>query len=173
MEIWKDVPGYERLYQVSSLGNVRSLPRNTTNGRNLKPSDGGAGYYTVSLCKGGKVKKVTVHSIVAKAFISNPNNYDFVDHIDEDRKNNRIENLQWCTCKQNNEFRDSVYRKALTRRGKSNRVVSQYSLDGTKLNEFKTLREAAKAVGGQAQNIWKVVKGKRFNAYGFNWRYEA
>lgn len=173
IEVWKDIPSYEGLYQASNLGRIKSFARNSTRGGVLKQVDRGVGYYKVTLCKGGKTKQFNVHSIIAAVFLPNPNNYKYVDHIDENRKNNRIDNLQWCTAKQNLYFRDGVYRRAITRRGKDKRVISQYSLAGKKIKEFKTLHEAAKAVNGQAQNIWKVVKGKRLNAYGFNWRYES
>lgn len=95
-EIWKDVDGYEGLYQVSNLGNVRRV-------KLLKQyyDESKGGYNVVSLCKDGKVKIVRVHQLVANAFVPNPNNKPCIDHINTDKRDNRAENLRWCTIKEN------------------------------------------------------------------------
>lgn len=91
-EVWKDIPNYEGLYQVSNLGRVKALSK-IINGRkyeeNIKvPSYGGRGYYRLPLCKNGKNKYFYIHRLVAQAFISNPNNYPCVNHIDCNIYNN-------------------------------------------------------------------------------------
>jgi hypothetical protein len=96
MEIWKDIEGFEN-YQVSSWGRVRS-----DNGI-IKPYRNGKGYLKVGLRKNGKCNKKRVNRLVAMAFIENPNNYPFVDHIDGNKENNSITNLRWVTDKQNKE----------------------------------------------------------------------
>ena len=102
MEIWKDIPGYENLYQVSSYGNVRSLNyRNKHITHNLKLYLDKYGYYRVDLHKNGKIEKWLVSRLVATVFIPNPHNLPQVNHKDEDSKNNRVENLEWCTAKYN------------------------------------------------------------------------
>lgn len=97
-EIWKDIPNYEGLYQVSNLGRVMSLHSYGGNSsRIMKPCGNGTGYLKVMLCKNLQQKQYLVHRLVAMAFIPNPNNYDFVNHKDENKMNNCVENLEWCT----------------------------------------------------------------------------
>lgn len=119
MEVWKDVVGYEGFYQVSNLGQVKSMPRtvhagfgtnhfaNHLNGRLLKPGLQGKRnlkYYAVTLSKYGKVKRCLVHRLVAEAFISNPENLPVVNHKDENPLNNVADNLEWCSVYQNNNY---------------------------------------------------------------------
>ena len=99
MEIWKDVVGYEGLYQVSNMGRVKSL--NYGRERILKASDNGSGYLYVALCKKGKYKNFLVHRLVAMVFISNPENKPCIDHIDTNKRNNKVENLRWVTHEEN------------------------------------------------------------------------
>lgn len=107
MEIWKDVVGYEGFYQVSNLGNVkrvgsfRGVNKAYLNNYYLKPKDNGKGYYRIKLTVNNKSKRVMLHRIIAEAFISNPNNYPYINHINAIRKDNRLENLEWCTQSQN------------------------------------------------------------------------
>jgi len=107
MEEWRDIPGYEGLYQVSNLGRVKSLARTVSNGhksnrfmkeRILKPGlMGYTGYYSVSLSS----KTFTVHRLVAKVFKLNPDNLPEVNHIDQDKTNNQESNIEWVSCKEN------------------------------------------------------------------------
>lgn len=112
-EIWKAIKGYEGLYEVSNLGNVRSLNRTVRRrqgyiikkGRILIPFyEEKKGYYQVALAKDGKVKKHRVHRLVAVAFLENPFNYTDVNHKDEVKTNNNVDNLEWCTRKYNNNY---------------------------------------------------------------------
>lgn len=107
-EIWKDINGYEGLYQISNLGNVKSIqyfnhannkiyPRNKL----LKPLINEKGYFRVDLFKLGKTKRCRIHRLVAEAFIPNLNNFPEVNHIDGNKSNNRVDNLEWCTHKHN------------------------------------------------------------------------
>lgn len=106
MEEWRDIEGYEGIYQVSSQGNVKSLDRTLINsigvesnvkGKEIYKSLVGAGYYQVKLYKDGKKLNKYVHQLVASAFISNPKNYSEINHIDYNKENNCVENLEWCT----------------------------------------------------------------------------
>lgn len=92
-EIWKDISGYENEYQVSNLGRIKSLKSSLI----LKPMIATNGYLIACLWKHNKQKKICVHRLVANAFLSNPNSYTDVNHIDENKKNNSVSNLQWCT----------------------------------------------------------------------------
>ena len=97
MEEWKDIPGYEGLYEVSNMGNVRNVRRNKL----LRLSKTNNRYIRVSLCKNGIKTGLTVHRLVAEAFIPNPDNLPEVNHKDEDKSNNSVENLEWCDAKYN------------------------------------------------------------------------
>jgi hypothetical protein len=107
MEEWKDVVGYEGIYQVSNLGNVKRISK--TRGVNikykndyiLKPMDNGKGYLRVKLTNNGISKRVMLHRIIAEAFIPNTNNKKVVNHINCNLKDNSIENLEWCTQSEN------------------------------------------------------------------------
>lgn len=95
-ETWKDVSGYEGLYRISNSGKVYSCRRN----KEMRPADSN-GYFIVCLCKNSNYKVKSVHRLVAEAFIPNTNNFNVVNHIDGNKKNNRVDNLEWCTQKQN------------------------------------------------------------------------
>lgn len=111
-EEWKDIKGYEGLYQVSNLGRVKSLKRRVdikgNRYRNTKDIIRGQkvsrGYLVINLAKDGKKHFYSVHRLVAQAFISNPNNYPCINHKDETRTNNTVNNLEWCTAKYNNAY---------------------------------------------------------------------
>ena len=112
-EIWKDIEGYEGLYQVSSWGRVRSLDRYVSakcggsrlvKGIIIKEYDNGLGYKLVALCRDNKPKYAYVHRLVAAAFVANPEGYDEINHIDEDKGNNVPENLEWCSHKYNMNY---------------------------------------------------------------------
>ena len=117
MEIWKDVVYFEGLYQVSNLGRVKSLNYSRT-GREkvLKPSKTN-GYLQVYLYKEGKSKRFSIHRLVAFAFIPNPNNLPIVNHKDEDKSNNCVDNLEWCTVAYNNNYGTKNQRQAESLKG--------------------------------------------------------
>ena len=105
IEIWKDVPGYEGLYQVSNYGRVLSLYRYRKKSQNiLKTFTRKTGYIAVTLQKNGKRETKLVHQLVALCFIDNPNNYPIINHKDENPSNNRVDNLEWCTHKYNSNY---------------------------------------------------------------------
>ena len=112
-EQWKPIIGYEGLYEVSNFGNVRSLDRivkrwkgySTKKGKIIIPFyESKKGYYQVTLIKDGKKKHYRVHRLVASAFLENPFNYTDVNHKDENKTNNHVDNLEWCTRKYNNNY---------------------------------------------------------------------
>ena len=117
-EIWKDIPGYEGLYQISNLGNVKSLPRKV-NKRKCEeiikvPTISNKGYYRISLCKNGKIKYYAIHRLVAEAFISNHNNLPCVNHKDCNKQNNNVDNLEWCTYSYNNMYKNHNLKKYIS-----------------------------------------------------------
>lgn len=100
MELWKDICGYEGLYMISNLGNIKSIKKDAL----LKPIQNNNGYSRVSLYKNGKYKAFSVHRLVAEAFIPNPGALPQVNHKDEDKSNNKVDNLEWCTAKYNSNY---------------------------------------------------------------------
>ena len=110
-EIWKDIVGYEGLYQVSNLGNVKRLKSYKGRGKGyiveehlIQPSINSRGYQTVDLCKNGKTKTFSMHRLVAIAFLDNSDNLPEVNHKDEDKTNNCVDNLEWCDRVYNNNY---------------------------------------------------------------------
>lgn len=123
MDEFKDVVGYEGLYVVSNLGMVKSIPRLDASGHKLKGKilsiqRDRYGYAVVHLCKGGVRRYVKLHRIVAEAFIPNPNNLPEVNHKDENKLNNSVKNLEWCTTKYNQTYGTVVERRRTSNFGK-------------------------------------------------------
>ena len=172
-EVWKDIEGYPG-YQVSNLGRVRSLNYSHTGQvRVLKPGRNSSGYLFVNLCKNGKHKLCTVHRLVAIAFIPNPDNLPEVNHINEDKTDNRVENLSWVSHVQNcrHGTRNKRVAEFLTNRPDYSKRVAQYTLDGTLVAIYPSAREAARQTGFKRPNISNCCLGNYKTAYGYIWRY--
>ena len=118
-EIWKDIENYDGIYQISNFGRVKSLSRQTKSGKYKeiikKPSLAGRGYYRLALCKNGKPKYYYIHRLVAKAFIPNPNNLPLVNHKDENKLNNNVNNLEWCDSEYNMNYGFCNIKKNISR----------------------------------------------------------
>lgn len=157
-EKWLPVVGYEGLYEVSSLGRVRSLPRNTTKGKILAQQITKFGYLKVALVKNNVPKFFQVHRLVAISFIPNPNNLPQVNHINENKLDNRVENLEWCTAKYNMNYSNA-------------KRVAQNTLDEKLVAIYPSLIEASNQTGFWYGNISRCCLGKRKTAYGYIWKY--
>ena len=163
-EVWKDVKGYEGLYQVSSLGRVR----NVTTTRILKQAKHHGGYMLVRLSKNGKAHTCTVHRLAAQSFISNPENKPQVNHIDENKTNNNVSNLEWVTSKENINHGTRTERQIYTQRiiQKSRPVICSNGVI------YRSTREASRLLGLDNSSLNKVLKGKRKTVGGFTFKYK-
>lgn len=182
MENWKDVVGYENEYQVSNFGRVRSVTKEVNckngcqavkKGKILSLTKRKKGYLCVSLSSHGKSRVIEVQRLVAMAFIPNPNNLPCVNHIDENKENNCVENLEWCSYSYNNNY-GKRKRKASEARinGKLSKKVYQFDLNNELIAEYPSLAEVKRLHGYDASKISLCARGKRKTAYGCLWRYE-
>ena len=136
----------------------------------LKPTKDKWGYYGVNLWKGGKNTRKKVHRLVAEAFLPNPNNLRYINHKDEDKANNSVENLEWCTASYNNTYGSRVDRMRLAKF----KPVEQLTKDGKVVARFESLMQAEAITGIKASNISKVAKGGIYGfntAGGYKWRF--
>lgn len=173
-EIWKDVKGYEGLYQVSNFGRVRSLNyKHTKNVKELAYRINHKGYIDVHLSKNGKSKHLVVHRLVAKTFIPNPNNLPQINHIDGNKQNNRIDNLEWCN---NSENLKHAYKLnlRLKKQGVNHhncKKVNQYDLNGNFIKTWDFIKQANVELKIPHSNIVCCCRGLYKKAGGFIWRY--
>lgn len=171
-EEWKDIEGYEGLYQVSNFGRVRSLG-NRSNHKDIKyltPS--GQRYKKVKLYKNSKCKTFVIHRLVAKAFIPNEFNKKEVNHIDGNKDNNNVSNLEWTT-REENHFHKCVNGLNSTKEAtEKNKIkIVQINSNGETINEFESISEASRKLNLSAANICNVCKGKLKNTKGYIFRY--
>jgi len=173
-EEWRDIAGYEGIYQVSNLGHVRRLPHTTVakNGvqrvlqmRYMKTPDAGKGYRCIGLFKNGKQTSYRLCRVVATAFCDNPNNYPIVNHKDCDVTNDCADNLEWCNHSYNNTYAGASQRRGDMRA----RPVDQYTASGEFVRHWKSIAEAQRTCG--IGNIWSVCSNKRTQAGNFIWKF--
>lgn len=164
-EIWKDIVGYEGTYQVSNKGRVKNiLPKN---GKLLSTYSNNRGYIGVHLYKNSKCKNFLVHRLVAQAFIENPLNLPQVNHKDEDKNNNCVDNLEWCTNTYNRHYGTSLQRM---KKSKGKHVL-QYTLDGKFVAEYDSIIDVERKFGFDHSSICKCCLGKYSQHKGFIWKY--
>ena len=168
----KKIDGFDHYY-ISREGEVMSTNFHRT-GRCqvLKPYTNNGGYQTVSLCKNGTVKIGMVHRLVAETFIPNPNNLPCVNHKDENKTNNHVDNLEWCTPKYNCNYgtRNSRMKRKLRENNKHKKQVAQISLDGTIVKIWDSMREAARN-GYVFSNIWSCCNHINKTHKNYKWEY--
>ena len=168
LEKWRPIRASPN-YMVSNYGRVKSLARNYKYGSHadmiLRPGDR-RGYKSVTLFIDGKRVYRSVHRLVAEAFIPNPDNLPIINHKDEDKANNRADNLEWCTRLYNCRYGNA--RKKISDR--VSRKVVQLSKSGEAINVWRSMTEASKNTGAQISEISKCCKDNRYSAGGFKWR---
>ena len=184
-ELWKDVVGYEGLYEVSNLGRVKSLRRNI-----IMKQKKVKGYNMLTLTKVGKRKGETVSRLVGHAFIPNPENKPQINHIDENKQNNHVDNLEWVTAKENanhgtrpdrlrkisikNKSHKHLFKNEGLRKLNESRKVPVRQIDvetGEVMNEFPSRAEANEFLGKKRTSsvISDCLSGRSKTAYGFKW----
>ena len=174
-EIWKDIVGYEN-YQISNLGNVKSLNYSRTGKEKiLRPGLSSDGYYHVFLCKNGEMRDFNVHRLVALSFIPNPDNKECVDHINGIRNDNRVENLRWCTNKENQNFplaKKNKSKSQINNPKKSKAILQIDKVTGEVINEFPSAMEACRQLGIDQGSISHCCNGKYKTSGNYIWRYK-
>jgi hypothetical protein len=180
-EIWKDVPGYEGIYQVSNQGRIKSLDRSTCifrkgtdherilHGQILVQMLDKSGYCRVWLYKNKKRKYVLVSRIVAKAFLPNPDNLPQVNHKSEVKTDNSVENLEWCDEKYNSNYGTAIKRRS----EKNKKRIIQLSKDGTELCYWYSITDAANETGLSISAISHCLTGRRKTTGGFAWKFAS
>ena len=170
-EIWKDIEEFEGYYQISNLGQVKSMDRDViySNGvirhyeeRIRTPVTDKNGYLMVTLNKSSKSYPKRVHQLVARAFIPNPDNLPSINHIDEDKTNNRVDNLEWCSVYYNNHYNGRYER--IKRYPKS---VCLFNVVNGEVIKIESISDAARRLHGSAGNIEEVIdaKGRTFKGW--------
>ena len=161
-EIWCPIKGYEGIYEVSDQGRVRSLKFGKE--RILKQGRNPEGYLLVCLCKNGEHKAYKVHRLVAQTFIPNPDNLPQVNHKDENKENNSVHNLEWCTNKYNSNYG--------TRNQRISKSVLQYTKSGVFVREWKSATDVKRNLGYSSCDISSCCTGRYKTAYNFIWKFK-
>lgn len=190
IEEWKDIEGYEGYYQISSFGNVYSFPRLHTKGGLIKPSTSTSGYLCTHLSKNGIVKTFQVHRLVGNHFLDNPNNLSQINHKDENKINNRADNLEFCDqtynvnygtaikrAVENHNYKESSIKSAKNHDyvevgRKQSKPVLQYALDGTFIKRWESARQIFRELNYSPGNISSACNNKIKSAYGYRWIFE-
>lgn len=163
-EIWKDI--FDGKYQISNLGNIRSLNYHREKRiRELSKLKMPNGYETVKICINGKVKRYSLHRLVAEAFIPNSENKKQVNHINGIKNDNRVENLEWCTQSENQLH---AVRNGLQR----TKPILQYDLQGNFIKEWESSSEAGRYVKRAPTNITACCNNRMKTARGYIWKYK-
>lgn len=172
-EIWKDIVGYEGLYQISNLGRIKSLSRfckyssgktRKVNERIMKFDISKLGYFRVHLSKNGIDKKILVHRLVAQAFIPNPKNYPIINHKDENPSNNKVNNLEWCNVEYNNTYGNKIK--------KLYKEIIQLNKNGEIIKCYPNTVQASKETGIVRCTITNCLNGRTKTAGGYIWKFK-
>lgn len=171
-EIWKDVVDFEGLYKVSNLGRIYSCKSKII----LKHHNNKLGYAKLILRKNNKSYGYQVHRLVAMAFLPNPNKYPEVNHKDENPRNNKLKNLEWCTKKYNNNYGTRIQRKVrntdyLAVGAKQSKKVRQMNIKGDTIKIWMSANECKRLLGMDNSRIAHCCRGTQKTAYGYRWEY--
>ena len=168
LDEFSDIQGYEGLYKINRSGEVLSV----RSGKLLKAGKNKQGYMNVVLTKDGKAKTHKVHRLVALAFIPNPNNYPLINHKDENKTNNRVKNLEWCTSKYNLNYGSAIKRRSeaiIASPVKQRKAVVQLSLLGEFVKEYRSTKEASEETCIDRRQISRAINHVGKQAQGYLW----
>lgn len=174
-EEWRPIEGFEGQYEVSNTGKIRSIDRKvyqqgkfvSYGGTEMKPYHNNRGYQMIALSKGNKKKRLLVHRLVAIAFIPNIDNLPCINHKDENKDNNNVNNLEWCNHKYNCNYGTHMERVAQ----KQSIGVVMYTLNGERLRVYKSSKEAERETGIPHSGIMRCCKGLQNSCCGYTWTY--
>lgn len=171
-EIWKDIKGYEGLYKISNTGKVLSL----RTGKIRATCVNNSGYEITHLYKDAVDTSCTIHKLVAQAFVPNPNNFPEINHLNENKVDNRAENLEWCSRRYNQVYSGNIEKwtkaGALGSKAKKSKRVYQFTLEGDFIKEWFSAREAQAELGIKRTGIGKCCLGKYKQCGGFLWSFQ-
>ena len=176
MEEWKDVKGYEGLYQVSNTGRIKALKKIDQRGRVrkerlMKPVINSCGRPVVHVCKNGNRKTFFVHRLIAEAFIPNPEGKSEVNHINGIKDDNRVENLEWVTRSENMLHAERMGLHSMKPSIEAHKKKVCQIADRVVIRIYDSVADASKATGIEHSNRSLAANGKRGSAGGFEWRY--
>lgn len=195
MEIWKDIKNYEGLYQISNCGKVKSLERKVKNKNGfrivpekiLKPILNNKGYYAYGLRKNGKLNMILLHRLIGEHFIKNKNNYPCINHIDGNKLNNEINNLEWCTYEHNikeafrlglnkytykENFKHNYWKGKFGKNHNCSKKVFQYDKKGNFIKGFESIKNASEETKVNYCSISNNCLGKQKTAGDFIWKFK-
>ena len=164
-EIWKDIPGYEGIYQASNLGRIKS------NKKILKPTIDRTGYVNARLFKNGELKVIRLHRVIAITFIENENNKPVINHIDGNKQNNRVDNLEWCTQKENVRHAIEVLGINYANGIEKTHLKNQRKIVRSDGKIYNSIKEAKKDINNKNAHIVEVCQGKLKHTCGYGWEY--
>jgi hypothetical protein len=167
IEKWKDIVGYENKYQVSNFGRLRNA-----NGI-MKPMTATNGYLVACLWKNNKQKKFVLHKLVAQAFLENPNNYKEVNHIDGNKNNNRVENLEWCDRSINltHAYKTGLKQKKFGKDNHNSKRVKQTNILTGEIKVWDSLGDIQRTLGYSSGQISQVCNKIWKTAHNCKWEY--